>query len=104
MMVDINGAKLNTILLFPQYAAGFSGAAMLKMDLSSAEQAQLDYAEIPLNLTLPAGVSNVMAIVVNSQGVSLAAANSAQFGVSPATNGSYSAVINGPWVTLDESK
>jgi hypothetical protein len=104
MMVDINGAKLNTLLLFPQYAAGYTGAAMLKMDLTSAANAQSDYAVVPLNLTLPAGVSNVMAIAVNSQGVHLAAANSSQWGQGTSTNGGYSAVTNGPWIVLEESK
>jgi len=104
MMVDINGASLNTLLLFPQYVAGATGAAMLKMDLTSAVNAQSNYAVVPLNLTLPAGVSNVMAIAVNSRGIGMAAANSNQFGQGTSTNGGYSAVTNGPWVTLDESK
>jgi hypothetical protein len=104
MMVDFNGAELNTLLLFPQYAAGYAGAAMLKMDLTSAKQAQLNYAVIPLNLKLPKGVSNVMAIAANSQGIGLAAANSPQWMGDTSTNGVYSAVTNGQWVTLDESK
>jgi hypothetical protein len=93
LVVNLNGAKLNTLLLL-----GNNGS-VANIDLANAAVAQSKLGQIALNIAAPAGSTNVAVIVANSQGVALNAAQAAQGAAAVLNNATlYNAVTD--WINL----
>ena len=93
------GSPVSTLAVFPKGAEGATSMVKLDTNVPLLLESQSKYGTVCLSFDLPAGTTNAVALVGNSQGIHMAAAPESQFSSSSADSKSavvYSSAVHGP--------